>query len=47
MKKKTHYEDKSGSATCGALVTSRYLTRNDKGVDCPKCRLVLESRKKP
>jgi hypothetical protein len=46
MKKKTHYEDKSGSAACGALVTSRYLTRTAISVDCPKCKEKLGGLKK-
>jgi hypothetical protein len=42
MKKKTHYENKNKEAACGAMVTSRYLTRTPKSVDCPKCKEKLE-----
>lgn len=45
MKKKTHYEDKTKAAACGSMATSRYLTRIEKNVDCPKCREKLEDKK--
>ena len=44
MKKKTHLETLSGNAACGALVTSRYMTKTVKSVDCPACKAKLEKK---
>lgn len=45
MKKKTHYENKNKEASCGSMATSRYLTRIEKSVDCPKCKEKLGVKK--
>lgn len=44
MKKKTHLELRNGSAACGALATSRYLTKTPKSVDCPSCKAKMEKK---